>query len=150
MNTLNSLIDDAEFKALLNLFMSADPFPASEEDHEKLLVLLNRESQRRGYDGWIEAFHDWGKPKSVLLERILAMEAELDAAQDQGRDALIALGAEVHRKLAGLRAEVKADGDPVLVERLTALANRILIEVFGFKPDEAAGIREVRLKGSQS
>jgi len=48
---------EQEFRALLNLFMSADPWPASTEDHTVIEDMLNKEAEAHKYDGWIEAFH---------------------------------------------------------------------------------------------
>ena len=48
---------DHQFRALLNLWMCSDPWPASEEDSETLFELIDAESTNRGYCDWIDAYH---------------------------------------------------------------------------------------------
>jgi len=47
-----------EYRALLVLVMCADPWPA--EDHLRPFVigLLNEEAKERGYEDWVQAYHD--------------------------------------------------------------------------------------------
>lgn len=53
-------MSDSQFKAFLALMMASDPWPLSEAEHDELLMLANEESWRRGFEGWIEAFHLMG------------------------------------------------------------------------------------------
>lgn len=66
---------DAEFRALLDLFMCCDPWPVEKrteaavggrgvqsfvpdmENHETIRRLLDRKARRHGYENWVEAFH---------------------------------------------------------------------------------------------
>lgn len=49
-----------EFVALMNLMMTADPFPAADRDEEIIERLLASEAARRGFGGWYEAYHEMG------------------------------------------------------------------------------------------
>ncbi len=51
-------MSDEQFRALLNLYMCSDPWPASPEDQETVLDLLNEQSIDRGYLDWTEAYHE--------------------------------------------------------------------------------------------
>ncbi len=47
-----------QFRAFLFLLMCSDPWPVNEEGHQKVLNdFANEESQRHGYNDWIEAYH---------------------------------------------------------------------------------------------
>lgn len=48
-----------EFHALLHMTMASDPNPAGEAVDEVVRNLLEKESQRRGYDSWYVAFHEF-------------------------------------------------------------------------------------------
>lgn len=49
-------VSDIEFRALLTFLMASDPSPAPEYDSD-MVALANRLAEERGYDGWVEAFH---------------------------------------------------------------------------------------------
>lgn len=50
---------DTEFRALLTLFMASDPTPLSEEEDKEVGNMLDRESNKRGYDSWVVAYHEF-------------------------------------------------------------------------------------------
>ena len=55
-------MEDKEFKAFLALMMCSDPWPISpdkdgDDGQGTLLDFIEKESNLRGYDGWIEAYH---------------------------------------------------------------------------------------------
>jgi hypothetical protein len=57
-------ITNKEFRALLTLMMCSDPWPIPPDTngydgHGTLLDFIDRESNLRGYDDWIEAYHDF-------------------------------------------------------------------------------------------
>ena len=49
---------DTEFRALLDLVMVSDPWPLPGEHESAVNAYLTKESQRRGYADWVEAYHD--------------------------------------------------------------------------------------------
>jgi hypothetical protein len=55
------MLTEDEFRALLNWWMCSDPWPVpgpdGDRDHETMVNWLNRESRRRGFDGWVDAYH---------------------------------------------------------------------------------------------
>lgn len=51
-------MNNNEFKSLLNVMMVADPWIANDEDRENIVQLLNREAEERGYEDWVEAYHE--------------------------------------------------------------------------------------------
>lgn len=51
-------IPTAEYRALLDLYMAADPSPVDDETDETVQKFLANEAARYGYDGWIEAYHE--------------------------------------------------------------------------------------------
>ncbi len=55
----NPQIENQVFRSLLNLMMCSDPWPAAPEDDDVLLKFCNEESQRHGYDTWIDAYHQF-------------------------------------------------------------------------------------------
>ena len=58
-------MNDQEFRAMLDWYMCSDPWPVDPDDngtHEMMTELLNRESRKRGYDGWVDAYHIFGVP----------------------------------------------------------------------------------------
>jgi hypothetical protein len=57
-------MNDYQFRAFLDLLMVSDPWPLDERDHRALLAHANAESGKRGYDGWIHAYHDMGSDAS--------------------------------------------------------------------------------------
>lgn len=48
-------MSDTELRALLDLFMCSDPWPLSMGEQKTIEAMLDREAQRRGYEGWVEA-----------------------------------------------------------------------------------------------
>jgi len=40
--------------------MCSDPWPLSEVKRDRMKRMLNDEAQERGYDDWVEAYHEWG------------------------------------------------------------------------------------------
>lgn len=56
-------MNDKELSSLLSLLMVSDPWPLEKEDQEVLEDLANREVEKRGFPGWITAYHLWGVPK---------------------------------------------------------------------------------------
>ena len=51
------MIDDI-FLIMLEWFMVSDPWPLDEAKHDKIEFVLNIESKNRGYDTWVDAYHD--------------------------------------------------------------------------------------------
>ena len=49
-------MSDREFRALLDLFMCSDPYPC--DGHDVVEELLDHEADRRGFDSWVDAYHD--------------------------------------------------------------------------------------------
>lgn len=53
---------DAEFRALLDLWMCSDPWPIKPDPEDQcyrtLEGLLDKESVVRGYDNWTVAYHE--------------------------------------------------------------------------------------------
>lgn len=47
-----------EFGTLLDWFMVSDPWPLEQIDNDRMKDMLNDEAQRRGYDDWVQAYHD--------------------------------------------------------------------------------------------
>ena len=58
-------MDDKEFRCFLDLMMCSDPWPicpdkiTGDDGQGTLLDFIEKESNLRGYDGWIEAYHDF-------------------------------------------------------------------------------------------
>lgn len=52
---------DLQFRALLDWWMVSDPWPLSTDgwQHQELEALIVSEAQRRGYDGWADAYHEF-------------------------------------------------------------------------------------------
>ncbi len=48
---------DRQLRALLNLFMCSDPWPASDDDIAVIEALITTEVAKRGFPDWIEAYH---------------------------------------------------------------------------------------------
>lgn len=61
-------LDDKTFKTFLDLLMCSDPWPISPKgDSENILQkLAHTESIKRGYEGWVDAFHKFGKPEKCV------------------------------------------------------------------------------------
>lgn len=47
-----------EFGAFLSLVMVSDPWPIAQIDEGRVKDVLNREADRRGYSGWVDAYHE--------------------------------------------------------------------------------------------
>ena len=54
-------MSDKEFRAVLDWMMCSDPFPCPEWQ-ETVVGWIERESQSRGFDGWIDAYHKAARP----------------------------------------------------------------------------------------
>jgi len=54
-------MNNKEFRCFLDLMMCSDPWPVPADDRGDgqgvLLDFIEKESNLRGYDGWIEAYH---------------------------------------------------------------------------------------------
>lgn len=69
-------MNDVEFRAMLDLFMCCDPWPVpddcdGEENHKTITEMLNRKARQRGYEGWVDAYHEfklepWEPPGTCL------------------------------------------------------------------------------------
>jgi len=47
-----------EFGVLLRWKMQSDPIPVNSTDENRILGFLNSEAESRGYDGWVQAYHE--------------------------------------------------------------------------------------------
>lgn len=56
---IKTRLSDLEFRSLLNLWMSSDPWPCDGVSGESLLKLLDEESVKRGFDTWVDAYHNF-------------------------------------------------------------------------------------------
>jgi hypothetical protein len=52
-------ITDEAFRVLLDLYMVSDPWPLEDKDNLVIFGFLSGESQKRGYKGWVEAYHEF-------------------------------------------------------------------------------------------
>lgn len=52
-------IADEAFRVLLDLFMVSDPWPLSDREKNKMYAFLTAEASKRGYDGWVGAYHEF-------------------------------------------------------------------------------------------
>lgn len=57
-------MSDKEFTAMLTLFMRSDPWPlvkTNNSDDGYLIIkgFLNRESEQRGFNNWVEAYYNF-------------------------------------------------------------------------------------------
>jgi hypothetical protein len=50
-------MSDKTFRVMLDLFACSDPWPLSEEARHEYEQVLEAESSRRGYTGWLDAYH---------------------------------------------------------------------------------------------
>ena len=50
---------DLEFRFLLDLFMVSDPWPLDKQSQDVIENMLDEEAKKRGFDGWVSAFHDY-------------------------------------------------------------------------------------------
>ena len=60
-------LSDVEFEALLTLVMCSDPWPTDEANMSIIKNLVTKESQLRGYQDWIHAYHEFN-PDEVTYE----------------------------------------------------------------------------------
>lgn len=57
-------MSDREFRMLLDLLMSADPWPLEAADRDVLEAMLDAEAVRRGFKHWQAAYHQFqGNPE---------------------------------------------------------------------------------------
>lgn len=47
-----------EYGTLCDWLMASDPFPLPESQRNRIESMLNDEAERRGYDDWVQAYHD--------------------------------------------------------------------------------------------
>ena len=47
-----------EFGTLLNWYMVSDPWPLSALAQDRIEKMLNKEARERGWDNWVEAYHE--------------------------------------------------------------------------------------------
>ena len=52
-------MSDIVFRAMLNWMMCSDPWAAGDQDEKVLKSFLDEEAQSRGYDRWVEAYHEF-------------------------------------------------------------------------------------------
>ena len=51
---------DKQYQAFLVLLMCCDPWPVPDDVTQSVMVdLADQEAQRRGYDNWIVAYHEF-------------------------------------------------------------------------------------------
>jgi hypothetical protein len=50
-------MSDIEFRYFMYLLMVSDPWPLDSHAYTSLHDLADNEAKKRGYDGWIEAYH---------------------------------------------------------------------------------------------
>jgi len=60
-------VDNIAFRAMLDIMMTSGPFPARESRREAFAGFLDAEAWKRGYDDWVEAYHDFD-PKPEVSE----------------------------------------------------------------------------------
>jgi len=51
------ILNNREFRALLDWFMCSDPFPVDGETHSVVEHLLDRAAAERGHKDWVDAYH---------------------------------------------------------------------------------------------
>jgi hypothetical protein len=74
---------DDELRALLNLLMVSDPWPLEESEQVLLKGLADRESEARGFEGWIEAYHVLGS-KAPRVDADGAFHCPCGASHSRG------------------------------------------------------------------
>lgn len=55
---MSKKLTETEFKSLLNLVMVSDPWPSGRKGERTLKGLLDYEAGVRGYEDWVEAYHE--------------------------------------------------------------------------------------------
>lgn len=58
-------MNDEAFRALLDIFMCADPWP-SHAPQQPLEDFLNKEAKAHGYETWIDAYHGF-VPEEIAI-----------------------------------------------------------------------------------
>lgn len=48
----------AVYRVLLDLYMVSDPWPLEAKADGIMMAALTAEARKRGYDGWVEAYHE--------------------------------------------------------------------------------------------
>jgi len=48
-----------EFGTLCDWLMASDPFPLEQSSRQRMVEMLNDEARARGYDDWVQAYHDF-------------------------------------------------------------------------------------------
>lgn len=77
-----------EFRAVLDWHMCSDPWPVEpdgEGNQATITAWLNREAQERGFDSWVDAYHERGKEEcgSPIQFDPALKAAELEREKDQ-------------------------------------------------------------------
>ena len=57
-------MSDEQYRALLDLMMCSDPWPVTGDDTENQVLvteLANTEAVKRGYENWVDAYHEHNK-----------------------------------------------------------------------------------------
>ena len=49
-----------EYGTLINWMMASDPWPISQTARKRIVDMLNEEAEARGYDDWVQVYHEWG------------------------------------------------------------------------------------------
>lgn len=57
---------DSQFRAFLNLYMCMDPWPDALSGADRYLLesYAEEESKRRGFDSWVDAYHNFWPGKT--------------------------------------------------------------------------------------
>lgn len=58
-------VADSVFRVLLDLMMVSDLWPLSTAEQGQMLAFLTAEANKRGYDSWEEAYHEFDPDESV-------------------------------------------------------------------------------------
>lgn len=52
-------MNDYAFRVLLSLYMVSDPWPLTADENVAMEMYLNKESSERGFENWIDAYHNF-------------------------------------------------------------------------------------------
>jgi hypothetical protein len=55
---------DAQLRVFMALLMCSDPWPLEHSTRDVMVGLANEEAERRGFDDWIEAYHQLPAPSA--------------------------------------------------------------------------------------
>lgn len=94
----NAPLNDAQFRALLNLMMVSDPWPLSGTDSFLLETLATDEARRRNYKDWIEAYHKHLKdkvPAQAIPEAIIPSPDMEKFEEDHGAVNLLKIAVSI-------------------------------------------------------